>query len=867
MSLAIAKSPNWIQRELTKQFQSLADPEPYADLIMNASKQYTDEIAFSIACSPLGNVPPVDLIRDNVFTLYANDRWIQYANIIDRDDGTGDYYSTIQYKILENGEEKQFECPKEIYYWYVVHPKLTMDQPVYRYNMFWREYLFNHNDLGYPLLKEKLSTIKYLWDCESYYQPAYRLWKWSANNHPTAIEVISYWVGKTVPNEAFGDRPNQPSAIAHEHNGWCGELQQIAAAALRTALIPSIGASNIAEDHVWREFFERGWHENDNWWSDTGGAVDEPDAYAYGWRKNMSSILGWRGDDIISNITPHYIHPEDRITIKFVVKDIFLQPVDGARVIVMVKGLKDITGLKNTLWEKIQTLWDKLPPFLKEKILKNLYERIKQIYNKIPDTTKGYIFSIWNYTDMNGECTFELGKNLEYFFIIQQGNLDEPSQLARHNAIRILNNHKDKTFHVILGDMSYRIQRHINRRMPAGVCFFNVSFSTASYQVQKNLWTNKSGIFNTNGLIDLFFVDKANFEKYVSGKRFTCYSYTEANRGHIQVPAVKKDWYLILRNHARDTNVVVDFSLQVEVPTDRDMLQIVAPDTSIFATPVCTVGDRVSISGIATDDIILSINGEPRDISTIKYQWHYEWNTSGLMPGKYRITADCGDAHDERLITVIDAIPPGITIDEPIDGEIVEKGILTIAGRSWDNTGVERVDVAIDDNEYREANGTKQWSVEWNIDELELGTHTILARAIDVMGYKSLQKIFFVVNESGHDWCPAINTFYHMPEYPTNNSNVIIYTNVTKTSPFAIKNVVLFYNNGIETHSYEMYRYADHPVQERHKEDPLQNDSNEPIFGIELGQFFTGETITYWVVAYDLADNSRISSEKSFIVS
>ncbi|MCZ2808223.1 MAG: hypothetical protein O2V44_02595 [Candidatus Bathyarchaeota archaeon] len=47
---AISKSPIWVQRDLTRQFRNI-DGEDYADLILKASKKYTDEIAFSIASS------------------------------------------------------------------------------------------------------------------------------------------------------------------------------------------------------------------------------------------------------------------------------------------------------------------------------------------------------------------------------------------------------------------------------------------------------------------------------------------------------------------------------------------------------------------------------------------------------------------------------------------------------------------------------------------------------------------------------------------------------------------------------------------------------------------------------------------------
>jgi hypothetical protein len=63
-----------------------------------------------------------------------------------------------------------------------------------------------------------------------------------------------------------------------------------------------------------------------------------------------------------------------------------------------------------------------------------------------------------------------------------------------------------------------------------------------------------------------------------------------------------------------------------------------------------------------------------------------------------------------------------------------------------------------------------------------------------------------------------------------------------------------------------MFRYADHPVQDRHEEDILKNESNEPIYGLELGQLSVGTIITYWVKAYDFADNVKISGKNSFTI-
>jgi hypothetical protein len=866
---AIAKSPHWIQRALIRQFQNLSTPEPYADILLNASKQYADEIAFSIACCPGGRVPSAALLKENAESLYEHDQWIQYADIVEADDGAGNYSSTIRYTVLENGTEKQIELPTSIYYWYIVHPKITTEDVDAAYGPLWRDYLFEHNDLGYPLLKEKLSTIRYLWDCTSYYQFGGRLWSDCIKQHPTAIEAVSYWIGKTVPYPAIGDRPGQSCIIAHEHNGWCGELQRIAIAAQRVALIPSIGACNVGEDHVWREFYERGWHENDNWWSDTGGAVDEPDVYAYGWGKSMSAIYQWRGDGIILDDTARYIHPEDRITVSFEVKDSFLQPVDGAWVIVLIKGPKDITGVKNLFWETIQGIWEKLPEFLKGKILAFLFERLKERFNLIPDGINGVTITTWNYTNLEGRCSFELGKNREYLFLIQQGNLKKPWQLARHNTVRSLKTQMDKEFRIILLDVSHKPQRTIQREMPSGGCQFRLSFTSSAYQLQKHFRNDGIGSYESVGDIDCFFVDSENFQRYKDGKKFSCCNYINTTNATLSVSALNQDWYLIFRNAARQTHVVVDFSLDVAVPTTIDRVQIVTPDTSLFEMPIYNSGDTIPLSGIATTDLVyLAFDHEPPaiEVSAANREWSYEWNTSEESPGTHVITVTSQDTtFDERAILLIDSIPPSLSIDSPVEGAILEYGILNISGHSTDNVGVDHVEITLD-NTTRQAYGTTTWTLSWDVNGLQLGDHTLSVQAVDTQGLVSIQTRSFILNESGHVWGPQIITFYHVPGNLTNTSNVIIYANVTVTGPFAINNVIFYCNNGTDTTSSTIYRYGDFPIQSRHEEDPLINQSNNPVFGIELGQFSTGQVITYWIIVTDTAQNKKQSDVASFTI-
>ena len=861
---AIAKSPRWIQRELTRQFHAI-DGEEYADLILDMSKKYVDEIAYTIASSPIGTVPSVDILRDNVKILYENDKWIKYADILDYNDDQGNYYSTIRYKVIENEIVKQFEYPPDIYYGYVVHPEI-ISKADYIYDKFWRDYLFNHNDLGYPLLKEKLSEINFLWDCKSYSQHGNRLWSWSMDNHPTAVEAISYWIGKTVPHQAFGDRPWQPNVIAHEHNGWCGELKTLAVAAQCTALIPSISANNVGEDHVWREFYERGWHHSDNWWADSGGAIDKPDVYTYGWGKDMSAIYAINGDRSIYELTSTYIHPEDRKTVCFQVLDSSFQPVDGARVAVTVEGPKDMTGLKFKLLEIVESIWDLIPPMLRGRILQFLYTKVKGRIDEIPDSVDGFIHSIWNYTNMNGECCFELGQNRSYIFIIQYGNLKDPFQLAQYNKLRIQEKPVDWNYKIWFPFLTSKKDKYFAEEMPSGDISFKVSYDTESYQIQENLRGKHKIIYTRDGKIDFFIVDKNNFNKYCKGLDFKCYNYKSGSKGNVIVNAQDKDWYFVFRNNAYKSNIVLNFSATVEMSTTEDRVEIVSPDTNIFNTPIFNIGESVIIEGISTNDITLYLGDIQHEITIEDYEWFYEWDTSELVPGNYLIRAECGDAKDELLIRLIDVIPPLIKIDVPFDNDIVEVDILTIEGHAMDNFGVERIEVSLDNSEWREAIGTGLWSIDWDISSYDLGDHTISAKVFDTVGEVSFDEIHIVINESGHNWGPHINSYYHQPDHPTNVSNIVIYSNITMESPFSIYRVVLYWDDGLETKAGDMFRYGDYPVQERHEEDPLNNLSNEPIFGRELGQFSNDNLITYWIEAIDSANNKVISSKKSFII-
>ncbi len=861
---AIAKSPTWLQPMLTQQFHSISNPDRYAQLIINATRQISDEIAFVIAASSIGNVPEPMVILKNAEALYRNDKFVEYADIIDVDNGDNDYYSTIIYRTLEDDSEKEVVLPKDIYYWYVVHPEISSENADEVYGEIWRDYLLNHNDIRYPLLKEKISGIKYLWDGKAYSSPGGRLWNVSITAHPTAIEAIGYWIGKTVPYGAMGSRPGQPQKIAHEHNGWCGELQRLAVAAQRTLLVPSVAACNVAEDHVWREFYERGWHQNDNWWYDGGGTVDIPDVYSYGWGKNMSSVYGWRGDDAIYEQTARYIHSDDRVTISFNVRDLFLQPIDGARVTALVTGIKDITWYKSQIWDIIQQIWDRIPQLLKGNILQQLFDRIQNRFEEIPDIIDGVTISVWNYTDTTGTCTLTLGKNLEYVFLIQSGNLRRAWQFARHNTLRILKEPENKTYNIIFSDLSNRPRHHIIKNIPDSGNEFTLSFQSTGAQYQSHLQFEDIGRYPKKGVVEIFIVDKTNLELFKQGKIFRCFSYNLGSEGEHSFNLDLEEWYLLFYNPSRETTISLTYDVHGIVADTGTYVDIVTPSTSIFSKPTYAIGDKITIAGVASHNVTLTIENTTYHPHQTENTWDFLWNTTYHLPGNYSINAQCQEQTDSISIQLYDIDPPSVEITIPYEGQIIQNNSLVVEGTCYDSYLMDKVQLSLNNNtpiDIAYVNG--KWDYILDIGSLPLGDHILTAHAFDLLGNYANRSISFVKNETGHSWGPIINEIYYLPQANiTNTSNIVVYANITQGSPFRISHCILTLK---DSKKYELYRYGDYPQQDRHWEDPLINVSNKPLYGVEFAQL-PSNTYHFNITCYDTANNKIISDDIHFIV-
>ncbi len=395
---AVERAPEWLQTDLADNLSRLSDSyqDIYADIILEASDPYVDEISFEIAhIAPqtLGNINFYpDILVYNVSLLYDTDEFLTYADIIDYGTSSagGNYYSTIEYKVFESPDTLYLELPQDIYYWFVVHPKLHKERPDYidpatgshadpPTGVFWREYLFNYADTGYSLLKDSLSVCKTLWDCNVS----------SLDNG--AIGALSAWVTEVMWFHSHTHH-NQPVRIYYWHEGTCSVHSYLTSAASRTALVPATVSVMYRNDHKINEFWEREWIA----WEPVGTHINNPRVYDPGWGWDIASVFDWRGDGYTWNVTERYT---DVCTLTVNVTDNLGNPVDGACIILDSDGvpgprcLVDYTSSSGTG----QYLFGDSRP---------LYMRVNSPVGNFP--TSGYYYTVTSSTVIGQHYTVDV---------------------------------------------------------------------------------------------------------------------------------------------------------------------------------------------------------------------------------------------------------------------------------------------------------------------------------------------------------------------------------------------------------------------------------------------------------------------------
>ena len=541
---AVKKAPGWLKSDLTDALSRLADSQQdtYAELILRVEDPIVDEVAFQVAhLSPevltdLANREFTGLLVENAEGVYQNDAFLDYVEVVDYGSASdADYYSTTKYRLqTAQGELVDLEIPMSTYYWYVVHPValryVTNDESVRYVNpnsgaaaspptgVFWRSYLFERADPGYPVLKDQLAGCPAVWNS-------------SVNADSTgngAVGIVSQWAQDVMEFKRPSWRPIQPVAIYHQHLGTCSEWAGLTTAAARCALIPTINAQAMANDHHWNEFYLDRWIH----WEPVNTYIDYPRGYEnWGW--DFSAIVNHRGDGYVWTTTERYT-PSSDLTVE--VLDKAGVPVDGARV---------------------------------------------SLYAPHRYASYGISLCAWQVTDASGRCTFAVGDSLDYYVAVESAI----GAISRTRVISECEAGKDYFWSCNLEGQMPRLSLESVENSPNsdGSRMMRIRFNTPYGVLYGKHLTNKNTFAKklAPGRIDFFVCDPENDERYLSGTSFEAFEIRrDAASGEVTF-ALPEDgvWVAVLSN---EESLVIGQEVEVTVQRyERKTTEVVQTEDSL----------------------------------------------------------------------------------------------------------------------------------------------------------------------------------------------------------------------------------------------------------------------------------------------
>lgn len=108
---------------------------------------------------------------------------------------------------------------------------------------------------------------------------------------------------------------------------------------------------------------------------------------------------------------------------------------------------------------------------------------------------------------------------------------------------------------------------------------------------------------------------------------------------------------------------------------------------------------------------------------------------------------DFGGGGNRNQNGPLDRAPPAVEITNPADGFAAPREPITVTGLASDDSGLERIEVQVDEGAFELAAGLDNWS--YRTASLSDGSHRITARATDVAGKSSEMTISVTVGDNG----------------------------------------------------------------------------------------------------------------------
>lgn len=532
----------------------------YIKLIRQTPDKYKDEVTFTIAFTPpeilktMARLGYSEIIIDNVRLLHQAANFLPYVDILDMDSVT-----TLTYK-MEDGT--QHEIAPEIYYFWVVHPRVLYEVPAYVKPSYW----FNppeYYGLSYEeWVEHKPDSIftsrtrGHFWRKLLMYDT---LWGNSirdilihSSNLRAAVDTLFSWIHNTM---TFGYRTQdyQPLIIYAKRYGSCGEYGILSAAILRTGLIPVRIAVDRGEDHQWDEIYipDEGWM---HWDATMERGLAHPYVSAEGMNKDVSAVTSWRCDDILIPITGPYT---GTAKVEFKVMDKSGRPIDGALIV-------------------LRSHW-----------------------------REGNAVTIWGYTDSDGIASFDIGyEPLGYTVEILT-----PIGFIGSENLFVEEGKSYKFQYSIPVNLPQRIEGQPINLSPTDK-YLKLNFKVReTYQRLENLLVQNreslprhdpSHTFYLNqkpAPIEVYVVDEPNLHKLLEGAPFTCYAKTYGTDGLIDSLPLNYTLYVVISNrNSITTNNIVEVDLTVMLPPDTP--QLVVKNLTSLDVPA---GATIKFDGIVKD--------------------------------------------------------------------------------------------------------------------------------------------------------------------------------------------------------------------------------------------------------------------------
>ncbi|NLH47815.1 MAG: transglutaminase domain-containing protein [Myxococcales bacterium] len=390
---------------------------------------------------------------------------------------------------------------------------------------------------GRPALADMLAGVTLLWDGET---------KWLSGDRPLwentdAVSAVGNWIGKNMldniqeryDNGAPVERSLDPVRIAYNHYGNCGELQDIGAAAMRTALIPAGLVSTINEDHVWNEFYaDDEWHPFQVDWSNGGNTINNP-GIAYdkqvGGSKDISFAVFWLGDGRVEAVPERY---SDHITVNFALTDADGAPVPDARI---------------------------------------------DIYSEGWGTTSKYQ-GFWLITDPDGLASVKLGENRNYFIYIESGAGVYPDTgKGEKTPLEWIVKAADATANATF-DYTHQFAQPLVNDQPLEFEQLNDTYALhLTFNATDRLAGTKSAFSAARPyypfdppLVDVFLVNDKNLEKARTNQAFkAAYAWTGLSSFDEAIyPPDDRTWHLLVTHHSAPLS---DHLLDIAVTAEGDL--------------------------------------------------------------------------------------------------------------------------------------------------------------------------------------------------------------------------------------------------------------------------------------------------------